>query len=166
MVSSSNIYCNREREGSLEKLPGALPPHEGSALFLDDFKIQNDVFAGVETGNCSRHGFLIVLLRVQFVVCVGVESAKPVAACVISVTAPDGIGPHVLQENNASGERAVGFVAYHATNGAKLRFTLFVLTVCSGRQYGDGRQQAKEAPCNLHLLSPFTDCIRKTTVSS
>src|SRR5215469_12711566 len=166
MVSSSNAIATGKGEGSREKLPGALPPYDGSALFLVDFKIQNDVLAGVETGNCSRCGLCIVLLGVQFVVRIGVESAESVVACIVGITASHGVGPHVLQENNASGERVVGFVAYHATDSAKLRFALFVLTVCGGRQYGDSHQKAKEASCNLHLLSPFIDCIRKTTVSS
>src|SRR5256884_8736284 len=73
------------------------------------------------------------LFRVQFVIRVGVESAEPVTSGVIGIAASHGVGPHVLQENNATGERVVGFVAYHAANGAQLRFTLLVLSVRSGR---------------------------------
>src|SRR5437016_4537403 len=71
-----------------------------------------------------------------------------------------------LRESKLDTVRVVEFVAYHAANGAQLRFTLLVLSVRSGRERGDDHQHAKEASSNLHFWSPFSGCIRKTTVCS
>src|SRR6266480_1445820 len=167
MVSSSNACCNcTEMENSRENSAAAYLDMASSVLFLDDFQIQDDVLARVETGHRAGCRLCIVLFRVQFVIRVGVESAEPVTSGVIGIAASHGVGPHVLQENNATGERVVGFVAYHAANGAQLRFTLLVLSVRSGRERGDDHQHAKEASSNLHFWSPFSGCIRKTTVCS
>src|SRR5439155_1342472 len=122
MVSSSNACCNcTEMENSRENSAAAYLDMASSVLFLDDFQIQDDVLARVETGHRAGCRLCIVLFRVQFVIRVGVESAEPVTSGVIGIAASHGVGPHVLQENNATGERVVGFVAYHAANGAQLR---------------------------------------------
>jgi len=133
------VELGRGMENSLDISPALCLDRTGSALFLVDFKIQNDVLAGVKTGNRSCRRFRIVLLRVQFVIRVGVEPAESIIPGVIGITASHGVGPHVLQEYDAAGERVVGFVAYHAANGAQLRFSLFVLGVRSGGERGDGR---------------------------
>ncbi len=84
------------------------------ALFLVDFKIQDDVLATVEAGDRAGRRLGAFLFRVQFIIGIRIQTAEAVAAGVIGVTAADGIGPHVLQKNNAAGNGAVGLIRHHA----------------------------------------------------
>src|SRR5437773_11739840 len=120
MVSSSNACCNcTEMENSRENSAAAYLDMASSVLFLDDFQIQDDVLAGVETGHRAGCRLCIVLLRLQCVVRVGDESAEPVASGCIGIDASDRDGPHVLQENNGAAERVVGFAGYDAESVAQ-----------------------------------------------
>src|SRR6266446_4398058 len=62
------------------------------ALFLVDFKIQDDVLATVEAGDRAGRRLGAFLFRVQFIIGIRIQTAEAVAAGVIGVTAADGIG--------------------------------------------------------------------------
>src|SRR5205807_10506653 len=111
MVSSSNACCNcTEMENSRENSAAAYLDMASSVLFLDDFQIQDDVLARVETGHRAGCRLCIVLFRVQFVIRVGVESAGPGTSGVIGLAASHRGGSQVLQEGNASGAGGGGLV--------------------------------------------------------
>jgi len=75
------------------------------ALFLVDFKIQDDVLATVEAGDRAGRRLGAFLFRVQFIIGIRIQTAEAVAAGVIGVTAADGIGPHVSSEKQRCRKR-------------------------------------------------------------
>src|SRR5438874_12727133 len=126
----------------------------GSALFLVDLEIQDDVLARVETGYSARRRLRVVFFGVQLVVGVRVQSAETIASRIIGVTASHGIGPHVLQKNNTAGKGVIGLVGDHATDRPKLSFALLVLSRRHVRQEQHGRRQVIDALSLLHFASP------------
>src|SRR6202521_5863168 len=98
-----------------------------SALLPVNLQVQIDFLAAVKARNrtCRRLG--TVFFCVHFIICIGVEPAEAISACVVRVIAPDGIRPSVFQEDNAPSDRAFGFVHHHAADGAELCFAFLIL---------------------------------------
>src|ERR1700730_8519492 len=137
-----------------------------SALFPVDFQVQVDFLAAVKTRNGARRRLGGFFFRMPFVIRIGVKSAEPIAAGVIGIVAPDGIGARVFQENNAAGDGTLGLVHDHAADGAELCFALFVLSPGNSRKKRKRCQQTSNASLCVHFLPPAAGCIRNTTSST
>lgn len=98
-----------------------------SALLFIELQIQDNIFATIKTGDRARLRFGSVLFGVEFVIGIGIQTAKAVISGIVADVAAHGIGTHILQENNAGGDRGVALVDDHATNGAQFGFVLRIL---------------------------------------
>src|SRR5437899_2037789 len=102
----------------------------------------------------------------QFVIGVGVQAAETVVSGVVGITATNGIGTQIFQENNAAGKWAVGLVSHHAAHSTELRFALLVLSHPNSNKERKNHRQAADTPPHAHPLPPAVGCIRNIMLSS
>src|SRR5271154_687503 len=137
----------------------------GSGCLLVEFEIQDYIFAAVVAGNRAGLRLGSVFFRVQLVVRIGIESAEAIVTCFVADVAADGIGAHILQKDDTSGDGRFRLVEHLAAHGAQLGFVFGILRGTAERQTRQQDQQGYEATeCSHFFLSGSS--MRKTRVSS
>jgi hypothetical protein len=88
-------------------------------LGVGEFEIDFDVAAGIEAGNGANGRGEAVVLRVDFVVDVGIESAKTILAGRVGNVGSDGLRFRVEQIDDAGRHGIVALVEHLAVDGAQ-----------------------------------------------